>query len=237
MRQYFPKGTDLSRWSAEDIDAVAAMLNSRPRKTLGWKTPAEAFDEQLLLAPARPVLLRSIEPSQFTSWAFTENIRRLGLLSSMGTVGDCYDNAPMESFWGSMQIELLNRQKWRTILELAIAMADYIERFYNSTADTARSAISPRTNSKTYTQPPPNRPLCPKSGPLNGVNPTGERGRPGAGRAKTAVPGAPAPPETGRAGRRGATVTTSWNHYWSSPRIQHFLALTHHDPRRSSAPT
>ena len=38
----------------------------------------------------------------------------LGLLGSMGTIGDCYDNAPMESFWGSMQIELLNRKKWRT---------------------------------------------------------------------------------------------------------------------------
>ena len=49
LRQYFPKGTDLSRWSAEDIDAVAAMLNGRPRKTLGWKTPAEAFDDYVLL--------------------------------------------------------------------------------------------------------------------------------------------------------------------------------------------
>jgi transposase, IS30 family len=49
LRQYFPKGTDLSRWSASDIEAVAAALNSRPRKTLGWKTPAEAFNEQLLL--------------------------------------------------------------------------------------------------------------------------------------------------------------------------------------------
>jgi putative transposase len=77
------------------------------------------------------VLLRSVEPSQFTSWAFTENVRRLGLITSMGTVGDCEDNAPMESFWGSMQIELLNRQKWRTNLELAIAMADYIVHFYN----------------------------------------------------------------------------------------------------------
>ncbi|WP_091556558.1 IS30 family transposase [Micromonospora pattaloongensis] len=47
LRQYFPKGTDLSRWSAEDIEAVAATLNARPRKTLGWKTPAEAFNEQL----------------------------------------------------------------------------------------------------------------------------------------------------------------------------------------------
>jgi transposase, IS30 family len=47
LRQYFPKGTDLSRWSAEDIAAIAAALNSRPRKTLGWKTPAEALDDHL----------------------------------------------------------------------------------------------------------------------------------------------------------------------------------------------
>ncbi|WP_444543575.1 IS30 family transposase [Micromonospora okii] len=49
LRQYFPKGTDLSRWSADEIEAVAATLNSRPRKTLGWKTPAEALNEQLTL--------------------------------------------------------------------------------------------------------------------------------------------------------------------------------------------
>jgi IS30 family transposase len=47
LRQYFPKGTDLSRWSADQIKAVAHALNTRPRKTLGWKTPAEAFSEQL----------------------------------------------------------------------------------------------------------------------------------------------------------------------------------------------
>lgn len=47
LRQYFPKGTDLSRWSSEDLEAVAFAVNNRPRKVLGWKTPAEVFDEQL----------------------------------------------------------------------------------------------------------------------------------------------------------------------------------------------
>ncbi|WP_020575296.1 IS30 family transposase, partial [Actinopolymorpha alba] len=48
LRQYFPKGTDLSRWSANDLQAVAATLNSRPCKTLGWKSPAEVLNDQLL---------------------------------------------------------------------------------------------------------------------------------------------------------------------------------------------
>jgi IS30 family transposase len=48
LRQYFAKGTDLSRWTADDLAAVAHALNSRPRKTLGWRTPAEALTEHLL---------------------------------------------------------------------------------------------------------------------------------------------------------------------------------------------
>jgi IS30 family transposase len=47
LRQYFPKGTDLARHSRTDLEAVAATLNARPRKTLGWKTPAEALAEHL----------------------------------------------------------------------------------------------------------------------------------------------------------------------------------------------
>ncbi len=68
---------------------------------------------------------------QFTSWSFTERIRDAGLLPSFGSVGDAFDNAMMESFWSSMQIELLDRKRWRTRLELTNAIFDYIEVFYN----------------------------------------------------------------------------------------------------------
>ncbi|HEY5182481.1 MAG TPA: IS3 family transposase, partial [Dermatophilaceae bacterium] len=54
-----------------------------------------------------------------------------GLMPSFGSVGDGLDNAMMESLWSSMQIELLNRRKWRTRLELANAMFEYIEIFHN----------------------------------------------------------------------------------------------------------
>jgi IS30 family transposase len=42
-----PKGTDLSRWSAQDLEAVGLAINNRPRKVLGWKTPAEVLEEQI----------------------------------------------------------------------------------------------------------------------------------------------------------------------------------------------
>ncbi|PPK63289.1 integrase-like protein [Actinokineospora auranticolor] len=48
LRQYFPKGTDLARWSLNELTAIAAVLNSRPRKTLNWKTPTEALNQLLL---------------------------------------------------------------------------------------------------------------------------------------------------------------------------------------------
>ena len=81
----------------------------------------------------------------------------------MGTVGDCYDHAPMESFWGSMQIELLDRQRWRTNLELAVAMADYIEHLSTTRpVATAPSVTSRRTNMNNYTHVNP-RPRCHKT--------------------------------------------------------------------------
>ena len=47
LRQYFPKGTDMTRYGEHELDAVATTLNDRPRKTLGWKTPAEALNALL----------------------------------------------------------------------------------------------------------------------------------------------------------------------------------------------
>ena len=55
LRQYFPRGTNLARHTAEELQAVAATLNSRPRKTLSWRTPAEALDEHLRSLPLQTV--------------------------------------------------------------------------------------------------------------------------------------------------------------------------------------
>jgi IS30 family transposase len=57
LRQYFPKGTDLSRYAREDLNAVALALNNRPRKTLGWRTPAESLNHHLLLLPSTGVAM------------------------------------------------------------------------------------------------------------------------------------------------------------------------------------
>jgi putative transposase len=69
--------------------------------------------------------------SQYTSWAFGQRLRGAGLLASMGTVGDCYDNAMMESFWGTMQLELLDSKPWQTRDDLANAVFEWIECWYN----------------------------------------------------------------------------------------------------------
>lgn len=55
LRQYFPKGTDISRWSTPEIQAVADIINNRPRGVLGWRTPAEAFADQLSSVPTATV--------------------------------------------------------------------------------------------------------------------------------------------------------------------------------------
>lgn len=72
-------------------------------------------------------------PEQFTSWAFGRRLRDAGLLGSMGTVGDCYDNSMMESFFGTLQLELLDEHPWATRDQLATAIFEWIEGWYNPT--------------------------------------------------------------------------------------------------------
>jgi IS30 family transposase len=62
LRQYFPKGADLSKHTADELAAVATALNSRPRKTLGWRTPAEALDE-LLHSTQQADVATTLEPA------------------------------------------------------------------------------------------------------------------------------------------------------------------------------
>jgi putative transposase len=81
--------------------------------------------------PERGTLIHSDHGSQFTSWTFSQRIRSAGLAQSLGSVGDAFDNAAVESFWGRMQTELLNTKKWSTRVELSAAIFDWIEAFYN----------------------------------------------------------------------------------------------------------
>ena len=72
-----------------------------------------------------------VEPRQFTSIRYSERLAQLGAVPSVGSIGDCFDNAVIEAFWARMQVELLNRQRWRTLLELSNAIFEYLEIFHN----------------------------------------------------------------------------------------------------------
>jgi transposase InsO family protein len=114
---------------------IARRINTRPRRVLDWATSAELFWPHVH-AGVRPVSrsptgIHSIHGSQFTSWAFTQRAKDSGLLPSMGTIGDAYDNAVIEAFWARMQTGLLDRRRWRTRVELDNAIFEYLEIFHN----------------------------------------------------------------------------------------------------------
>jgi transposase InsO family protein len=89
--------------------------------------------------------------TQFASWAFTRRARDSGLVPSMGSVGDCYDNSVMESFWARMQVELLDRRRWRTRVELANAIFEYLEIFHNrQRRHTSLGMLTPIEYENTY---------------------------------------------------------------------------------------
>lgn len=105
-------------WAIDSTQTTTLVLNA-----LGMATARREHGDGLVIHSDRGV--------QFTSWAFSQKVRDAGLAPSMGAIGSPYDNAMVESFWGRMQVELLDRRRWRTRVELATAIHDYIERFHN----------------------------------------------------------------------------------------------------------
>jgi putative transposase len=118
----------------------AVVLDVFSRRVVGWSidsSPTTALVTNALgmaidqRGPLAKTVIHSDQGTQFTSWAFTRRAIDSGLLPSMGSVGDCFDNAVIESFWSRMQVELLDRKRWRTRVELANAIFEYLEIFHN----------------------------------------------------------------------------------------------------------
>src|SRR5215210_749528 len=83
-------------------------------------------------APApRPRTDLPLRPGQFVSLAFGQQARAAGIAQSMGSKGDCFDNAVAESFFATIKKELIHRRTWPTKAELRSEVFDYIEIFYN----------------------------------------------------------------------------------------------------------
>jgi transposase InsO family protein len=118
----------------------AVVLDTYSRRVVGWSidaSPTAALVTNALgmaidtRTPPSGAVIHSDRGVQFGSWAFTDRAKASGLLPSMGSIADCYDNAMIESFWSRMQVELLDRRRWNTRIELANAMFEYLEIWHN----------------------------------------------------------------------------------------------------------
>jgi putative transposase len=121
---------------------LGVVLDAWSRRVVGWSIADHLRSElvvdalQMALWRRRPPeggIVHSDHGTQYTSWAFGRRLRAAGLLGSMGTVGDAYDNAVAESFFATLQRELLDRHHWTTRQHLASAIFEWIEAFYNPT--------------------------------------------------------------------------------------------------------
>lgn len=120
---------------------VAVVLDAFSRRVIGWHMAdhlrTELVMEALEMAlwnrrpPEGQVILHSDRGSQFTSVAFGQRCRDAGIVPSMGRVGTAYDNAMCESFFATLECELLDRETFRTRSEAKLAIFDWIEVFYN----------------------------------------------------------------------------------------------------------
>jgi putative transposase len=118
---------------------LAVIIDVFSRKVVGW-----AFSEQMtadLVINALNMALQMRQPSsvihhsdqgsQYTSLAFGKRCEEMNVKPSMGTVGDAYDNAMAESFFASLECELINRRTWKTKTEARLAVFSWIEAWYN----------------------------------------------------------------------------------------------------------
>ncbi len=120
---------------------LAVVLDAFSRRVVGWSIADHIRSELVVDAvqmaiwrrqpPTGQTVAHSDHGSQYTSWAFGRRLRGAGLLGSMGSIGDCFDNSVAESFFGTLQLELLDEHRWSTREQLALAIFDWIEAWYN----------------------------------------------------------------------------------------------------------
>jgi putative transposase len=119
---------------------LVAVQDLYSRRIVGWAMAdhlrAELVTDALEMAlarrrPERGLIWHSDQGSQFVSLAFGQKARAAGIAQSMGSKGDCFDNAVAESFFATLKKELINRRSWPSKAELRSEVFDYIEVFYN----------------------------------------------------------------------------------------------------------
>jgi len=119
---------------------LAVVLDGFSRRIVGWSMADHLRTELVLDAldmaiaqrqPAAGLIHHTDHGCQYTSVAFGRRLQRAGLVASMGTIGDALDNAVAESFFATLECELLDRYDWPTRQALRTAVFDFIEVFYN----------------------------------------------------------------------------------------------------------
>jgi putative transposase len=120
---------------------LAVVLDVWSRKIVGWAMSSRMVTQIVLDAldmaveqrwPAKGVIHHSDQGCQYTATEFGKRCRRAGVRPSMGSVGDCYDNAMCESFFATLECELLDRTRFVDRAEAELAVFDFIEGFYNT---------------------------------------------------------------------------------------------------------
>jgi putative transposase len=118
---------------------LAVVLDVWSRRVVGWAMATHLRTELVLAAlemaivQRRPgeVIHHSDQGTQYTSIAFGQRCRQAGVRPSMGSAGDCFDNAMAESFFATLECELLDRRRFRTQVEARMAVFEYLEGWYN----------------------------------------------------------------------------------------------------------